>query len=357
MAKIRPCSIADLPEVAALFGDVFRNEHPEAEVASQFRRLYFESPWATADIPSLVYCDGGEILGFLGVMPRAMRYRGEPLRMAVTSNFMVKPKAKAPMAAALLLRQHFQGAQDLSLAESPGPVRRFWQSMGGVTVPAYSLQWVRPLRVGRYAATLVGRRNRWAGECARPLAMLADRAALRFGLGAYRNLLGSYPDQPCDSAMHHAVLERQAGGYDLFPEYTTESLEWTWRVLERQQPWHGQLVRRVVSGEAEPAGLYAYHGNPGGTGEVVQFAAAPFHARQVFAHMLHDAERRGLSGLAGAVNPQFLDMLEDRLCFLRRHGAWTLVHSRRPDLTSAFFHGQAFLSRMEDEWMFFKLAA
>lgn len=48
-----------------------------------FRENFLRNPWVTPDIPSLVYIENGKLVGFIGVIPRPMEFRGvqsEPLR-------------------------------------------------------------------------------------------------------------------------------------------------------------------------------------------------------------------------------------------------------------------------------------
>jgi hypothetical protein len=360
MANVRNLEKADLPALVALYHSVFSGASatPDRILAQRFERMYFQSPWQDPAIRSLGYWKGDELLGFLGVFPRALRHCGQPIRMAVTNNFMVRPGNAAPLAAAVLLRQHFLGPQDLSLAQAPAAIRRFWCSLGGLAVPAYSLQWTRPLRFGSFAANQVSHRSPLLGACSRPAAVVADWLTSRHTLASYDDTLRRSVSQPCDVPEHLNLLRQLAPGYDLFPDYSPASLEWMWSVLEEQANWRGPLTRRIVTdANRKPLGCFAYHGESGQTGEVLHCAALPMQGRLVFGQMLNDARQRGLAGLTGAMNTHGLDMLDDPACFLRRHGAWMLIHTKRPEIANAFFQGKAFISRLEDEWMFFKVAA
>lgn len=354
---IRPFLPGDIPAVVALFQEVF---HPpatttSASLADRFRRLYFESPWCDPELPSLVCEDKSGIVGFLGVFPRKMKFRGETIRLAVSSNFMVRRQATVSLAAVALMRRFFEGPQELSLAQSSLAIRRFWESMGGVAVPLYSLTWTRPLRLGSFALHSAGLApgSFWR-RCATPATYAIDQTCQR--LVSVPSRAGVAPDEDCSLAEQLEVLQRIAGSYDVFPAYTAESLGWLWREIEQRPQGAERLVRRLVRNDrGEPLGCYSYLGQPGGMGEVLQVAAPNHGYLDVFAHMLHDAGQRGLVGLNGNVNPAAMHAMEDRLCWLRRYGSWALVHSRRREFLDAFWQARVFLSRLEDEWLFFKM--
>src|SRR5256712_9223051 len=86
---------SDIPHLVALSQQAFhRRERVGAEdLAAYFERIFFHNPWVDADLPSLVYEDEtGRVGGFVGVVPRRMLFRGEPIRVAVTTQLMVAPR-------------------------------------------------------------------------------------------------------------------------------------------------------------------------------------------------------------------------------------------------------------------------
>ncbi|PYV37436.1 MAG: hypothetical protein DMG09_14810, partial [Acidobacteria bacterium] len=80
MSRIRPLERKDIPEVVGLFELVMRSgaSKPLPQLAGFFERTLFDSPWADADIPSLVYEDAGEIVGLICSNPRRMLFDGRP---------------------------------------------------------------------------------------------------------------------------------------------------------------------------------------------------------------------------------------------------------------------------------------
>ena len=66
--------------------------------------------------------------------------------------------------------------------------------------------------------------------------------------------------------------------------------------------------------------------------------------------LLADGWRNGATALRGRLEPRHVQELSNQHCWLRREGAWTLVHSRHAGILSAFEHGDADLSRLDGEW-------
>ena len=117
-----------------------------------FKRLFFQNPWLDEDLPSLVAEDGkGSIVGFFGTVPRLMSYKGKAIRVAFASNFVVDPDSRFLLVGAQLLRRFISGPQDLSMGDSGNDIsREMFVSLGGTTVPLYSLHWSRILKPSQY---------------------------------------------------------------------------------------------------------------------------------------------------------------------------------------------------------------
>ena len=160
--RIRALKRDDIPHLVALSQQAFRRgERVRADaLAAYFERIFFHSPWVDADLPSLVYEDEtGRVGGFVGVVPRRMLFRGEPIRVAVAISLMVAPRYGGRVGRRLM-SQLLSGPQELSLTDDANDAaRRLWESLGGECSPIYGLRWTRPLRPCRYAAR--GPSSRW----------------------------------------------------------------------------------------------------------------------------------------------------------------------------------------------------
>ncbi|HET9131951.1 MAG TPA: GNAT family N-acetyltransferase, partial [Terriglobia bacterium] len=111
MGNVRTFSCADLGEVSKLWARVFA---PQAALSMSSLERYMEevfvsNPWSHRDLPSFVYEDKGEIVGFLGVLPRRMDFSGKVVTVAVASQLMLAPEKPRPFAALELIRRFFTG--------------------------------------------------------------------------------------------------------------------------------------------------------------------------------------------------------------------------------------------------------
>ena len=149
MSEIRPCLAEDIPAVADLFQKTFRNARrpPPPALQSVLRELFFEHPWQDPELPSRVSEADGKLIGFIGVLPVHMSFRGRKLRAAVPSSIMVDDPQKHPLAGAKLMRAFLNGPQDLSFSEPISPLAQtMWEKAGGETAPSESMEWLRVLR-------------------------------------------------------------------------------------------------------------------------------------------------------------------------------------------------------------------
>ena len=172
---VRPFADRDIQEVGELHRRVFRPSHAfeHGEWADAYRE-YFSDVFlneSLADDPgaSLVYERDGRIRGFLGVARRRMSFQGQPVLMAVCSQFAVDATERG-LAGLRLLKRCFAGPQDLTITDEAGDdTRQVWEWCGGERVLAHSMRWIRPLRPVQFGLSLLAQR--------RPLALLAGAVA------------------------------------------------------------------------------------------------------------------------------------------------------------------------------------
>src|SRR5690349_15035049 len=149
MNRIRAFAPEDIPEVARLWLKVFRHtdQTPPESATRYFHQVFFDHPWP-ASIPSLVYLStNSRIIGFIGVLPRPMTLGGAPLRAAVSTQLMVDPESREPLAAIQLTKALIAGPQDLTYTDGSNEISaRLWERAGGEVVPLKSLEWMRILR-------------------------------------------------------------------------------------------------------------------------------------------------------------------------------------------------------------------
>src|SRR2546426_1011473 len=240
MGRVRTCVESDVSRIAELYRRVWTSaaDRPLAYSEAYFAEMLFRNACHDDDLPSLVYeDDGGEVVGCLGVMPRRMSIRGRPVRMAISHNFMVAPDSRSSLAAVQLMRTFFAGSQDLSIAESNDAGRRVWEGLGGSTAPIYEMVWTRPLRPGRYLASLIGDRRRGcrAPVWLRSIAGIVDAVAARMPLSRpFRLRVPASKSEELTTGTFLQFFGEVADGRALRPEYDEHSLRWIFDLLERK---------------------------------------------------------------------------------------------------------------------------
>jgi len=131
--RIRTLERGDIPQLVALTHEAFLDsERAGDSMAAYFERIFFHNPWIDPDLPSLVYEDkAGRVGGFVGVVPRRMMFRGEGIRVAVTTQLVVAPRYGGQVGRRLL-RQVLSGPQELSITDDANDAaRRLWEGLGG----------------------------------------------------------------------------------------------------------------------------------------------------------------------------------------------------------------------------------
>ncbi len=352
--RIRPFVPEDISQVAALHKRVFpNNPFPDAELRTYFQLLFFENPWYDADLPSLVYREnGGKILGFYGVLPRPMRIEGRPIRVAVSSQFIVDPSVRNRLAAVELQSAFFAGPQDLSFTDGANEAsRKVWEGLGGLTAFPYSVHWTRLLRPARY---FLQRSKQYRLFAPLQLAMRPMSAAVDFLAARHRRSPFWQTEQPPEEDFDWKTLfehlPRFTVSKSLCPDYDEQSIRW---LLERaaEKKSHGKLRKSLVrNSDGQIVGWYMYYLNPKGTSQVLQLVATKDTLRLVLRQLFFHAWRLGSAAVSGRVDPEFVTDLSQEHCLFNFHGPRLLVHSKRADLREAVQRGDAFLTRLEGEW-------
>jgi hypothetical protein len=357
---VRPFREDDIPEVA----DIHRRVWNLAERLSPqlldsyqawFSGVFLNSPWQDDALSSLVYEDGGRITGFLGVLPQRLSFKGESVRLAVVSNFVIDPHSRG-LAGMKLLSALLAGPQDLAVADEANEgARRLWEGLGGITSLPYSMHWYYPLRPCRFALRIVETKRlipRLVSRSMTPLAAALDSAATRILKARFRGAPPRVIGEELSHEMLLACLAEVAGKHCLRPDHDARSLSW---LLQRadQMRRNGSLRKILVKTETHDiAGWYLYYLNPGGVSQVIQLHAKPNFADDVLDHLLHDAWQQGATALGGRPEPSrpLMQVFSNKRCIFQCGPEWMLVHSRRPELLHAFHKGDVYFSRLEGEW-------
>ena len=355
MDAIRPFRRDDIPDVVALYNEVFpaTERSGTSDLESFFDIAFFGSPLTDEDGGSLVYLgSGGDILGFLGVQPRRLSIRGRTLHAAVCTKFMVARRAGINNAAVRMLRSVFDRPLDLVISDLANePARRLWEGLGGRTALLGSLYWSRALRPARYLVSrITGRRPlKSLAFAARPLADIADRVVARHALRWFPRPVAGHTSENLDLDTLVTCLPTVCRERPLRPDYDARSLQWLLELMSDANPTKPLRKQLVRNAQREVVGWFLYFLERGGESNVVQMAASKRSAEAVLQMLLADAWSQGSVVLSGRFEPGFVGPLSSHGCALS-HGPWMLVHSKQPDVLDAILSGEAFLSRLEGEW-------
>jgi hypothetical protein len=322
MGEILSFEHSDVPAVASLFMKVFRkrNVPPATSLQQYLASLYLENPWRDPQYSSLTYKDSQRnLIGFIGALPRPMLFRNRRIIGVVAGNHMVDPDAKDPFAGILLLKRLLQGKQDLTFSDSANDVsQRLWEATGAKTLHIYSLRWLRILKPGCLALSLL-RRTRHAAFLRYPLiplGLLIDRLVGKVWLNKdFSAALLESLDGPMNPDEIPELLSRWNQDKALRPDYDRRGFEW---ILEMAR--HLQVV------------------------------AKPGSFEQVFRHLCSRALQHGSVALEGLVDPAVLRDLEKNKCLLFERNLTTIAHSENPEILNSMFRGEAFLTRLDAEW-------
>ncbi len=359
MGEVRKFEEAHLPDVAALELKVFHDRRGPASLRLQkyFGEIFLWNPWREEELSSLVYVHNNKVVGFLGVIPRPMLFRGRPIRAAVVSQFMVDREECRGSAGLELIRRFFAGPQDLSLTDGATDAgHAVWTAAGARAAQLYSLQWTRVLRPIGYARGLLAAHPRMpaavrsASRWSAPGCALADAVLSRM---SFRALSAPKTDFRSRPAAPDEVLEcaREIGWREpLRPSYEPESFRWLLAQAATARR-HGVLRSAVVHDpRGSRAGWYSYYAKRGGLSTVLQIGASTRHFEEVLETMFNDAWAYGSTAVSGQVVPRFLLSLSNRRCMLSYIGHGVLAHSRDPNLLGCILQGEAALTRLDGEW-------
>lgn len=358
MGEIREFRAADIPDAADLWLRVFRDRDGPASKALRdyFEEIFFRAPWRDPTLPSLVYEDGARgVVGFLGVLPRPMKFRGEPIKVAVATQLAEDENGRSAYAAVKLVKKFFSGPQDLSFSDGANESsERLWQASGGNVALLYSLEWTRVLRPAEYARLLLKTQKPLTpiASALRPMTRGVDALVARTRMGPYwvpEKPEGFAAEDASEEAML-ACLRSYSMGRALLPEYDDESFRWLLGQAGAKS-LHGRLRKKIVrAASGEILGWYLYYARSGDIAEVLQFGGWPKSIRMVLMHLFHDAYAEGAVAVSGAMEPPFAKELAKCRCIFGLPGYGVLMQSKNADILNAIQQGNAFLSRLEGEW-------
>lgn len=346
--RLRPLVPGDAARLGALHARVnpCSDWRSPAAYASYALEMLLRNPWVDAEIPSWVAEENERLVGFLGVVPRRMRFGDRAVRVAVGCQMMVDPDKRASFIALELVRRFFAGPQDLAVADGANDASRaLWEASGGIASALHSLHWVWLLRPAQGLLKLAGNRLRGLSLIASPLAAFADVCMAR--LAPPKPHPGLREGELNAETLHEAL--RQAQSYTLRPDYDVASLQWLLAQAAAKRR-HGELQSAIVRDRAgRTIGWFMYYLN-GALSQVLQLGARRGCLGMLLEQLAQHARSRGARALEGRMEPQLAAALRGKHVLMQNRAIHTLLHVRDQSLLVPFLRGDAFFSRLDGEW-------
>ncbi|MGA2184813.1 MAG: GNAT family N-acetyltransferase [Bryobacteraceae bacterium] len=354
MREIRPFTEEFASAAATLYFRAMRGQSrpPGTALPRYFCEILLDNPWATPEIPSLVYLESGTVIAVLGVVPRPMEFRGQGIKAATLTQFMVDPDHRRSPAAMELLRHCLQGPQEMTWVDGAGdPVHLLYRACGSFPAHLYSLHWMRVLRpfeTGR------GFLSRWgaAGRLLHGPASLATIPAdlLATTLPMFRPRRPALSFRPASTEALFACIQEIGWREPLKPRYDAASFAWLASQAAQALP-SGRFRALIVHDSAgQNCGWLVYFAKRHGTAYLLQLGIRRRdHFEPVLHALLADAWDQGCAIVKGPARPGHLTTLTQNYCLFRHPGSSALIHSRNPDLVNVVRLGEAALSGLDGE--------
>lgn len=357
MGEIRRFEESHIPDVAALELKTFHNStvRPPDRLLRYFQEIFFENPWRDEQLPSLVYIHNGQIVGFLGVIPRRMQFRGDPIRVAATSQLIADRDRYRGFAGLELMRRLLSGPQDFSYVDGgTEDAYAVWTAAGGRVLPLYGLRWRRILRPARYFRSALGRsQNRTMGllgSLATPVFALADTAISRSPYRAFQPPQSKLRATTASADELFDCVQEIGWREELRPAYERESFRWLIAQAAAATA-QGRLRTAVLRSEkGQFAGSFVYYLKQRGISNVLQVHSRPRSIDQVLLALFRDAREQGAAALMGQAIPKYFLEFGRRYCDFHYPCNGVIMHSRNPDIANCLLRGEAALSFLDGEW-------
>jgi ribosomal protein S18 acetylase RimI-like enzyme len=351
MNQLRTLEPSDIPQIVALRRRVYNQTTQESDtaLARYYHTLFFENPWQNEQYPCFLHEDSaGEIVGFIGSIPRPMLLGSQRVTAVIGTELMVAPEARGGFIGLKLLRRLFDGPQHLTYSDRGNDLaRQLYEGLGGSTALWYSLYWSASIDGSQISFDTApgGGRPNVAVRALRRTSRLLDRLSKR---SRTRNPIETR-DEFLTPETVMSLTRRLAGKNTLVPEYDTHSFSWLIQRLGETRKFDRVMTAQVIL-EGEAIGFFVYLIRQNREIDVVQFAALPRRESLTFDHLIHHAVAQGGSVLRGRLDGRLAPLISERGLPVTLGQPWTLVRSGRPDVAAQFLTGNALLSRLDAEW-------
>jgi hypothetical protein len=354
MGEIRPFTAEFAEDTSRLFFRAMRGQtrEPGVSLPRYMCDLLLANPWVSDDIPSWIYLEEGKVLGALLLFPRTMLFRGQTIRVATTTTFMVDPDHRKGRTAMGLLRRCFQGPQDLTWVDGGGEALATpWAGAGGSRATAYAFNWIRLLRPFEAASGVfdrVGGAPPWLKSAAGLVSGALDWTLSKLPAPMFKAPVSAYSARKVSADELLECIEEIGWHAPLKPRYELHSFRWLMEQAAAARR-HGKLRAMTVS---DPAGIrcgwFVYYAQKGGASMTLQIGSRRGDCfDNTLLALFRDAWEQGSAAVKGQSMPRHLTALTNHYCIFRHPHPMTLFYTRNPDIATAVFSGEAAISRLD----------
>jgi hypothetical protein len=354
MEEIRAFSEEHVRDVANLYLRAGRGQFRPAPQALEeaVREIFLNNPWESLEISSLVYMDQGKLVGFLGVIPRPMEFRGRPIRASTIVMWLMDHELHRGIGGMKLLQRILKGPQDFSYVDgASNEAGLVYTALGARVNHAYSFYWMRVLRPFQTARSFIDRAGGVfpmlkgvSGVFTAPMDFLSSKAPG----GMFRRPQSLYSSKLVSAAELLECIQEGRGREALRPAYTMPSFGWLINQAGTGPGHRGLRLKIVYDADGARCGWFVHYASPGKIGNVLQVGC---HRRQQFREVLRalfeDAWEQGACAVKGRAIPQFLVAFSEEFCVFRQPYASVIGYSRDPEIMNAFLTSDAALSGLD----------
>lgn len=363
MGEVRAFSEEHVRDAADLYLRSMRGQNRPSPKPLQdyFRDIFHCNPWVAPDVPSLVYIDNGKLVGFLGVIPRPMQFRGRSIRAAVATQFMVEARPYRGSAAIELLRHLFRGPQDISFTDGASEEASvMWAAAGARVARVYSFNWIRFLRPFEAASGMFDR----MGGASAVLKRASDLVAAPVGfllskvpVGMLRKPRSKYSSRPVSPEGLLECIHEFSGREPLKPAYAMPDFNWLMSEASKATGLGALRMMTVHEPDGTRCGSFVYYAKPGGSAYVLRIGwRRRDHFSGVLTALFEDAWQQRAYAVKGQAIAQFLPAMSAEYCLFSQLNSCVVGYSADPDLLNSFLLGDTAMSRLDGEcWLRFSL--
>ncbi len=327
-----------------------QNRPPGKSLQEYFSQLHLSNPWASPEIPALVYLEKGKVIGALGVLPRTMELRGRPIRIATMTLYMVDPDYRNGPAIQLLGRL-LKGPQEFSWTDgASGSVSALWGAMGGYSATLYGFNWIRVLRpfgTARMGLDRIGSAARFLNPIAGLVTTPGDFLLSKTPLTALREPVSPYASRLVTAEELLGCIQELGWRETFKPHYTAETFPWLMGEAAKNQTGNLRMMT-VSNAEGERSGWFIYYAAPGGASLVLQIGVRRKEDfKNTLLALFRDAWQQGSACVKGAAIPQYVTAMTELHCIFRHPYDRAVIHSRNPEIANAVRTGDAAITRLD----------